>query len=97
MEVEVKRVDFGSLKALVSVKLEVPGIEIRGFKVIEQDGRDPWVSVPSREINREGQKEYYNIVRFADDDAKKKFNEEVLEAYNKQVEADTRAVAAGDD
>ena len=75
----VKRVDFGSLKALVSVQLEE--FEIRGFKVIDQGKGRPWVAPPSREIVREGRKEYYNIVRISDEDARNRFNNWILKNY----------------
>ena len=75
----VKRVDFGSLKALVTVS--IGGMEIRGFKVIDQGDGKPWVSSPSREILKGGKKEYYNIVRFSDEEARKEFDEALLAAY----------------
>lgn len=87
MEIEVKRVDFGSLKALVSVTID--GIVIRGFKVVNQDSKTgAWIAPPSREIKRNGKTEFYSIVRFVDDERKKKFNEEILEAYRKRCEED---------
>jgi DNA-binding cell septation regulator SpoVG len=95
MEVNVKMVDFGSLKALVSVNID--GMEIRGFKVIDQGDSKPWIAPPSREIHRDGKKEYYNIVRFDDEEKKKAFNEKILEAYRTQTGIDAKAVAAGDD
>jgi len=77
----IKPVDFGSLKALVSVHLN--GMEIRGFKVIDQGDGKPWVASPSREIVREGRKEYFNIVRFEDPEAKREFNDWILSEYRK--------------
>ncbi|MHC4781342.1 MAG: hypothetical protein ACYTFG_22430 [Planctomycetota bacterium] len=38
----VKLVEFGSLKALVSV--QVGDMEVRGFKVIDQGDNKPWVA-----------------------------------------------------
>jgi DNA-binding cell septation regulator SpoVG len=75
----LKMVEFGSLKALVSVQLE--DIEIRGFKVIDQGEGKPWVGVPAREVTRDGKKEYYDIVRFADDDTRREFFSWILAAY----------------
>lgn len=95
MKVGVKCVYFGSLKALVTVTID--GIEIRGFKIIDQGDGKAWVAPPSREIVRDGQKEFYNIVRIEDKEQKKKFDEEILDTYRKQVESDKAAVAAGDD
>lgn len=75
----IKHVDFGSMRALVSVQFG--DFEIRGFKVIDQGNGRPWVAPPSREITREGKKEYYDIVRILDEKTKKEFNDWVLEAY----------------
>jgi len=79
----VKTVDFGSLKALVSVQMG--DLEIRGFKVIDQEGGKPWVAMPSREVVREGRKEYFNIVRFPEPEDKRSFSEWVLKAYRREI------------
>lgn len=76
-------VDFGSLKALVSVMIE--GMEIRGFKIIDQGDGKPWVSPPSREILKGGKKEYYNIVRFEDTEAQRVFYDRILELYRAEA------------
>ena len=78
---DIKLVDFGSLKALVSV--HIGDLEIRGFKVIDQGDGKPWVCTPSREILKGGKKEYYNIVRFADEEARKRFDAKIIEEYSK--------------
>jgi len=77
----IKIVDFGSLKALVSVQID--GMEIRGFKIIDQGDDKPWVAPPSREIHRDGKKEYYNIVRFPEEEAKRDFNSWLIKEYMK--------------
>ena len=66
---EVRLVDFGSLRALVSVRLG--DMEIRGFKVIDQGEGKAWVAEPDREIIRDGKKDYYKIVRFTEKEAKR--------------------------
>jgi DNA-binding cell septation regulator SpoVG len=76
---KIKLVDFGSLKALVSVV--IGGMEIRGFKVIDRGNEKPWVSPPSREIIKCGKKEYYNIVRFESKEDQERFDAKVLEQY----------------
>ncbi|MHC4598982.1 MAG: septation protein SpoVG family protein [Planctomycetota bacterium] len=76
---EVRLVDFGSLKALVSVRFG--DMEIRGFKVIDSGDGKAWVASPSREIHKDGKKEYYNIVRFTENEAKNAFSKWVLKAY----------------
>ncbi|MCU0723328.1 MAG: SpoVG family protein [Planctomycetes bacterium] len=76
-------VDFGSLKALVTVQLEE--LEIRGFKVIDQGQGKTWVAPPSREIVRDGKKEYFDVVRFIDEDARREFNGWILTAYRAEA------------
>jgi DNA-binding cell septation regulator SpoVG len=81
---EIRPVDFGSLKALVSVR--IGAMEIRGFKVIDQGDGKPWVAMPSREIVRDGRREYYDIVRFGEKAAKEEFTDWVVGEYRKAVE-----------
>ncbi|GEM_PF-3508202 len=80
----VKPVDFGSLRALVSVQMG--DMEVRGFKVIDQGNGQPWVAPPSREITRDGRKEYYDIVRFSDVESKRDFGNWVLKAYEAEID-----------
>ena len=81
MEFSFKHVDFGSLKALATVK--IGEMEIRGFKVIQSEG-EPWVGMPSREVMRDGKKEYFDIVRFAPE-ARKAFSDQLIEAWKKDL------------
>jgi DNA-binding cell septation regulator SpoVG len=78
---EIRIVDFGSLKALVSVT--IGDMEIRGFKVIDQGDGKPWIAHPDREILRDGRKEYFNIVRIEDKDARRDFHSWLLSEYEK--------------
>lgn len=80
---EFKLVDFGSLKALATVKFD--GFEIRGFKIIATDEGAPWVGMPSREVVRDGKKEYFDIVRFEDPEKRREFQEKVLGEYSKAI------------
>ena len=79
---KIKVVDFGSLKALVTVNFG--DMEIRGFKVIES-GEGLWIGMPSREIMKEGHKEYFDIVRFQDNEARKRFSDLLISEYCKAV------------
>lgn len=83
---DIKIVDFGSLRALVSV--QIGDMEIRGFKVIDQGDGKRWVAPPSREIYRDGKKEYYNIARFTNDEAKDTFQDWILAEYDKERNGD---------
>ena len=78
-----KMVDFGSLKAMVNIR--IGSFEIRGFKIIATDEGAPWVGMPSREVVRDGKKEYFDIVRFEDEEKRREFQEKVLGEYSKAV------------
>ena len=77
----VRLVNFGNMKALVSVQLG--DMEIRGFKILDDRDGKPWVAPPSREIMRDGQRAYYDIVRFEDRDARREFDDWILGEYRK--------------
>lgn len=83
--VTVRIVDFGSLKALVSIKMGE--MEIRGFKVIENPKGGRYIAPPSREIKREGKPYYHDLVRFDSKEAMAKFRRLVLDAYDAELEA----------
>ena len=68
---EIKLVDFGSLRALCS--LDAGLFTVRGFKIIDQGDGKPWIASPTREIMRDGKKEYLDVVRFDDPAEKNKF------------------------
>lgn len=74
----VKLVSFGQLRALVNV--HIGEMEIRGFKVIDSDS-SAWVAPPSREVTRNGKKEYFDIVRFQTPEAKQEFSAWILNEY----------------
>ena len=82
-EVNVRTVEFGSVKALVSVT--IGDLEIRGFRVIEQNDGDPWVAMPSREFQKEGDRQFFNIVYIADAKKKEEFCNKILEAYREKL------------
>jgi DNA-binding cell septation regulator SpoVG len=50
----------GNLKAFASVRLG--GVVIHDCRVIQQPGQRPWVSLPQREYEQDGQKKYSVIV-----------------------------------
>lgn len=81
-----KMVDFGSLKALAAVTID-SNMEIRGFKIIDSDNGDgPWVGMPSREMVRDGRKDYIDVVRFVGEDAdskRKEFHNWLIGEYKK--------------
>ena len=51
----------GNLKAFADVQID--GLTVKGFRVIQQSGQRAWVSVPQQQA-KDGR--YFNIVEFAD-------------------------------
>jgi DNA-binding cell septation regulator SpoVG len=86
--VNLRRLDSGSLKAAVEVTLEteVGPITLQGFKVIHEDGKGPWVSVPTREYVRDDSKHYQKLVDLSKPAARAIFGA-ILEAYAEQQAA----------
>ena len=60
---EIKRVaNGGNLKAFVSLKFN-DQITIHGFRIVQQDGQQPWLSVPQQEYtDKNGNKRYRQTV-----------------------------------
>ena len=79
-----KHVEFGSLKALVTVQFDE--FEIRGFKVIDSKN-GLWVGMPSRESLKDGKREFFDIVRFTDQESKREFSDWMLDAYKRELES----------
>jgi DNA-binding cell septation regulator SpoVG len=84
MKINVLLVDFGSVKAFVSVTIDY--IEIRGFRVVDQNDGDAWVAMPSREFQAQGEVKNFNLLHIADPDKKKAFCDTILAEYVKKVE-----------
>jgi len=73
----------GSLRA--SADLRVNGWLMKNFRVVQQDGQRPWVSVPQVEYRtREGKRAFSNILE-PPDDVKPLIQAAVLEAYDRMI------------
>lgn len=79
----MKLVDFGTLKALVHVRFGP--MTVRGFKVLKVRDEEPWVASPSREVLRDGQTEYYDVILWENEEVKKEFDTWILKAYNEHL------------
>ena len=79
MECKIRLVEFGSVKALVSVTYG--DLEIKGFKVIDQGTDGPWVSMPSREFQKNGDRQFFNIIYIPDTAKRKEFNDWIIKEY----------------
>jgi hypothetical protein len=86
-EANVRLVEFGAVKAFVTVTYG--DMEIRGFRIIDHEGGNPWVSLPSKEIQKDGEKQYFNMIWFPDPKKKKEFADWLLDEYTQAVNADS--------
>ncbi len=75
---EVRLVDFGSLKALV--KIRIGAIEIKGFKIFEDSEglRAEW---PNYSAMFQGEERTVKIIRCTNSEAKRVFEEWLLREY----------------
>jgi DNA-binding cell septation regulator SpoVG len=83
LECDIKLVEFGSVKALVSVLYG--DLELRGFKIVDQKGGDPWVAMPSREYQKDGERQFVNVVWIPNSEKKREFTDSILKEYLSQV------------
>ena len=79
MKCNVKVVDFGAVKALVSV--EYGDIVIRGFRVMDKEGSEPWVAMPCREFVKDQERQYMDIVFLPDAKKRDEFTAKILKEY----------------
>jgi len=54
----------GNLKAFVSVRFGE--VIVHDLKIVQQPGQQPWVSLPQREYEKDGQKKYAAIVELTE-------------------------------
>jgi len=80
INVEVKAVDFGSLKALVT--LNIGGIEIRNIHIIQPVGGGRFVRFPSRSVVINGKHENYDLVRFTNEAMRQEIISHIFGAYD---------------
>lgn len=77
----------GSLRAFATVK--IGPIHINGCRLIIQDGKTGWVSMPQEEVKepKEGEKKYRNIVYVEDKSLCAAIDKAVLAEYSKEETA----------
>lgn len=84
MKISIKTGDWGTLKGIADVTFDEPGIGeiiVKGFKImVGQDG-GLWVAMPSKEVQKEGEKKYINIVYVPDQDGYTNFRNAIIDAY----------------
>jgi DNA-binding cell septation regulator SpoVG len=73
----------GSLKAFATVRLGA--IVIHDFRIIQQAGKDAWVSPPQKEVNKDGARKWFPIVELSDE-LRKIVEFKILEAWRQDHE-----------
>lgn len=84
--VELKRVAFGKLKAFSDVTLPTPFGEftIKGLRVIQQEGEEPWVAFPTSSYVKDGKTVNVAVLEFPRS-LKKMIADEVLGEFKRAV------------
>lgn len=84
MTIEVtkyKAVDKGAVMASIDIYIQAWDLEIRDIVLFRKDARK-WVSMPSRMYEKDGEKKYFQYVRFRDKEKSDKFNHAVMKAVD---------------
>lgn len=91
--VKYKALDHATLKAIFSIKVPKWGnFILHELKLFQKDNVS-WVSFPSKEYEKDGQKKYYSYANFEDVEVLKKFQDQILvslETYLKQIEPEVK-------
>jgi len=90
IEVHMKLIDKPSnaVKAVCDVSIhfvELGVIEVSGFRVIERDGKTPWVSVPSRQ----GKTTWFDVVKLQGP-INSAVMQAILREYQRQSQSQTK-------
>ncbi len=84
MKITIKTGDWGTLKGIADVTFDEPGVGeiiVKGFKImVGQDG-GLWVAMPSKEVQKDGEKKYINQVYIPDGDGYTNFRNMIIDAY----------------
>ena len=64
IQVDLRLQDSGSLKATAEVTFSTPPgpVTVKGFKVVQAEGQQPWVSPPSKDYTKDGQRKFQKMV-----------------------------------
>jgi hypothetical protein len=77
--VRVRAVDRGNLKGFADVQLG--GVLVRDFRIIQQAGHRPWVSPPQRSWEGDDGKPYYAAIVELSDTLKPRVERAILAAW----------------
>jgi DNA-binding cell septation regulator SpoVG len=80
----------GSLRGFAVVTI-AGKIRISDVRIIQQPNQRPWVAMPSRAFEQNGERKWSPIVELIDDDLKSEIANAVLAEYSKVAPAETVA------
>lgn len=80
--IKYKPLNKGSLKAIVDIYVSGYGLEIFGCTYFSKGNNQRWVSLPTKEIVKDNEKKYLNIIRFRDKETSDRFQRGILEAID---------------
>ncbi len=92
MDIEIsgiRKMDKGNLKAYVDVKFD-DEIVVRDFRIIQQAGREPWVSMPVRAWVSQGGERFFAPLIEIDDGLKMRVVDGILEAWREFRNGNTK-------
>ena len=77
-------INKGSVVGSANIYIPKWGVEIYGVTLFEKDGKR-WVSLPQKEITKDGEKKYLSFMRFKEKSHMEAFGEKVKDAIDKFV------------
>lgn len=86
MEIKVLNIkevnNAGNLKAFVDLALD--SVEIRSFKIVKEEGKDAWISLPQTQYkDKDGKTKYFNLINVSNDQ-KEQIKNTVLKAWGRK-------------
>jgi DNA-binding cell septation regulator SpoVG len=84
----------GNLRAFAVIAV-AGKLRISDVRVIAQPNQEPWVSMPSRAYEKDGQRKWAPIVELLDEQLKKDISQAVLTEYSKLGARERQAAPAG--
>jgi len=83
-----KPIDKNHLMGFVDILVEKWGMKFYGISVCQKDGKK-WISFPSRNYEKDGEKVYLEYYGFEDKNMRQRFNDEVLKALENDANIKT--------
>ncbi|HUD01522.1 MAG TPA: hypothetical protein VMR37_04295 [Rhabdochlamydiaceae bacterium] len=83
--IEMRGIKSEFLKAIATVRIPSMGIICRDVKLFKK-GERYWVSLPTKEYEKEGKKHYYQFMQFIEKEKGEKLLEEIKDCLLKNID-----------